>query len=45
MWRHNGRFVGSRLGGVIERQPFRRVGFRFGYVDNKSKPHLLITKR
>jgi hypothetical protein len=50
-----GRFNGSLLHAserhnddfraLWQRQPFRRVSFRFGYVDNKSRPHLLLTQR
>jgi hypothetical protein len=26
-------------------QPQRKLGFRYGYVDAKSSPHLLVTRR
>ncbi len=50
-----GRFYGSLLDAserhnrdfraLWESQPYRKIGFRFGYVDNKSRAHLLITRR
>jgi hypothetical protein len=27
------------------RQPYRKLEFRFGYVDHHSQPHLLVTRR